>query len=78
MGRFAQALRHLGDAFGVVAHALQLGDHLEDGSHLPQVAGHRLLRSDQDQDVVLNREAFLVDQVVVAVYFPRNFHVLPA
>ena len=60
----AHADADLGDALGVVAHALKLGGHLHAGDQHAQVAGHGLLgRHDVDAQL-LERQMPLVDVVV--------------
>ena len=63
-GIVAHADADLGDALGVVAHALKLGGHLHAGDQHAQVAGHGLLgRHDVDAQL-LERQMPLVDVIV--------------
>ena len=64
-GEAGQHQRDAGNALAVVAHPLQFGGNLQNGRQRTQVARHRLLHGDQRQAVVLDGEAFLVDQAVV-------------
>ncbi len=52
------------DALGIVAHALQLGTDLQDGSQKTHVAGHGRLGRNEGQDTVLDGKASLVDATV--------------
>ena len=51
----------LRDVIGLVADALHVGDHLQRGGDLPQVAGHRLLVQQKAQAQVLNVPLLAVD-----------------
>ncbi len=55
----------LADALGVVADSLQVADDAQDRDDLPQVGGHRLLRGDQIDALVLQCPALPVDLGVV-------------
>ena len=57
--------RDLGDALGVVAHALEVDDDVQDRDDRAQVASHRLLGGDQLDRLLLDLEALAVDQRVV-------------
>ena len=50
-----------GNAGGVVADALQFNGHMHGGDHRPQIAGHWLLRSQNDVGALLNVKAEAVN-----------------
>jgi hypothetical protein len=54
-----------GNALGVVAHPLQVGDDVQHRRDRSQVARHRLLGGDQRQRALLDLEALAIDQRVV-------------
>ena len=59
--------RDLGNVAGLIGDALNVGDHLERGGHLAQIARDRLLAQEQRQAAVLD---FMLGRVDLAV--PRN------
>ena len=54
----------LRDIRGVVAHALDIGDHLHGGRNVAQVARYRLLAQQQGHAAVLNVPLHVVDAVI--------------
>jgi len=55
----------LGDVHALVAHALHVVDHLEQGGHEAQVGGDRGLAGEQREDALVNLEVAAVHPVVV-------------
>ena len=55
----------LGDVHALVAHALDVLDHVQQRGDEPQVAGHRRLAGEQRQDALVDLEVAAVDAVVV-------------
>ena len=54
----------LRDIRSVVAHALDIGDHLHGGGNVAQIARYRLLTQQQSHAAVLNAPLHVVDAVI--------------
>ena len=66
VGRLVPGQRdHLRDVHALVAHALHVLDHVQQGRHQAQVAGHRRLERQQRQDALVHLQVAAVDAVVV-------------
>ena len=66
-------LRHV---HALVAHALDVLDHVEERGHQAQVARHRGLEREQRQDPLVHLEVAPVDAVVVGDHHARQLDVL--
>ena len=75
--RLVAGERHeLGDVHALVAHALDVLDHVQQRRHEAQVAGHRRLEGEQRQDALVHLEVAAVDAVVVGDHHARQLDVL--
>jgi hypothetical protein len=70
--------RHAGDAHRIVAHPLELGGDVLDAHEVPQVAGHRLLRRDDHEDLLANLAKELVQVLVLGAHLFGRHPVAPA
>ncbi len=67
---------HLGDVHALVAHALDVLDHVQQRRHEPQVAGDGRLQREQREDALVDLEVAPVDAVVVGDHHLRELDVL--
>ena len=76
-GRLVAGQRdQLGDVHALVAHALDVLDHVQQRGDEPQVAGHRRLQRQQRQDPLVDLQVAAVDAVVVGDDDRRELDVL--
>ncbi len=66
----------LGDVHALVAHALDVLDHVQQRRHQPQVAGHGRLQRQQREDALVDLQVAPVDAVVVGDHHLRELDVL--
>ena len=71
-----QVGQQLRNVRGLVANALQVGNHLQRRGNLPQIAGHRLLLQQQAHAQVFNLPLFLVNLQLDGFYFFGQLHVV--
>jgi NADH dehydrogenase/NADH:ubiquinone oxidoreductase subunit G len=66
-------LRHV---HALVAHPLDVLDHMQQRRDQPEVAGHWRLERQQRQNALMHLEVAAVDAVVVGDHNPRQLHVV--
>ena len=72
----ARQREHLGDVHALVAHALGVLDHVQEGGHGPQVRRDRRLQREQREDALMDLEVAAVEAVVVEDHDRRELDVL--
>ena len=66
----------LGDVDALIAHPLDVHDHVKQRCHESQVSGHRCLTCEQREHALVHLEVASVDAVVVGDHHLRQVHVL--